>query len=76
MARTFWTIVCCFALALGSHCYAISPSGQHNKWLNLPVNRLVEMAAADQADGNRTLPMAPGIYIVAVGKQAYKISVR
>ncbi len=28
------------------------------------------------ADGNRTLSMAPGIYIVTVGKQAYKISVR
>ena len=28
------------------------------------------------ADGNRTLSMAPGIYIVTVGKQAYKICVR
>lgn len=28
------------------------------------------------ADGNRTLSMSPGIYIVTVGKQAYKISVR
>ena len=28
------------------------------------------------ADGYRTLSMAPGIYIVTVGKQAYKISVR
>ena len=28
------------------------------------------------ADGNRTINVAPGIYIVTVGKQAYKISVR
>ena len=28
------------------------------------------------ADGNRTLSMAPGIYIVTVGKQAYKVSVK
>ena len=28
------------------------------------------------ADGNRTLSMSPGIYIVTVGKQAYKVSVR
>ena len=28
------------------------------------------------ADGNSNLSMAPGIYIVTVGKQAYKISVR
>ena len=28
------------------------------------------------ADGYRTLSMAPGIYIVTVGKQAYKVSVR
>ena len=28
------------------------------------------------ADGNRNLSMSPGIYIVTVGKQAYKVSVR
>ena len=28
------------------------------------------------ADGNRTLSMAPGIYIVTVGKQAYKVLVK
>ena len=28
------------------------------------------------ADGNRTVNMAPGIYIVTVGKQAFKVSVR
>jgi hypothetical protein len=28
------------------------------------------------ADGNRTLSMSPGIYIVTVGKQAFKVSVR
>ena len=28
------------------------------------------------ANGNSTLSMAPGIYIVTVGKQAFKISVR
>ena len=28
------------------------------------------------ADGSKTLPVAPGIYIVTVGKQAYKVSVR
>jgi len=28
------------------------------------------------ADGGKTLPLAPGIYIVTVGKQAYKVSVR
>ena len=28
------------------------------------------------SDGHRTLSMSPGIYIVTVGKQAFKISVR
>ena len=28
------------------------------------------------ADGNRTLQMAPGIYIVTVGKHGYKVSVK
>ena len=33
-------------------------------------------AGAFIADGYRTLSMAPGIYIVTVGKQAFKVSVR
>ena len=28
------------------------------------------------ADGHRSLSMSPGIYIVTVGKQAYKVSVK
>ena len=33
-------------------------------------------AGAFIANGSRTLPVAPGIYIVTVGKQAFKVSVR
>ena len=33
-------------------------------------------AGAFIANGNRTLPLAPGIYIVTVGKQSFKVSVR
>ena len=33
-------------------------------------------AAAFVADGHRTLSMSPGIYIVTVGKQAFKVSVK
>ena len=53
MSRSFWTIVCCLTLLSGLQGYASGPSKDRNKWLNLPIGQLLEMADKDFVDGNK-----------------------
>ena len=47
MSRTFTAILCLLALMTGLTGHALTPSREHSKWLELPVERLLDMAGKD-----------------------------
>ena len=53
MSQAVRAILCVIALLLGWTGTAQSQSWEHSKWLNLPMERLVDMADKDIADGNK-----------------------
>lgn len=53
MSHAVRVILCVIALLLGGTATAQSQSWEHSKWLNLPMEQLVDMADKDIADGNK-----------------------
>ena len=51
MTRTATAILCLLALMTGLTGHALAPSREHSKWLELPVERLLDMAGKDFDDG-------------------------
>ena len=53
MSRSVRAILCAIVLLLCGTMPGFSQSWEHSKWLNLPMERLVDMADKDIADGNK-----------------------
>ena len=53
MNQAIRAILCAIVLMMGSMCQAASPSWEHSKWLNEPMERLLDMADKDFTDGNK-----------------------
>ena len=53
MNQAVRAILCAFVFMLCGVSHAVNPSWEHSKWLNLPMERLVDMANKDVADGNK-----------------------
>ena len=51
MSKTATAILCLLALMTGLTGHALTPSREHSKWLELPVERLLDMAGKDFDDG-------------------------
>ena len=51
MSQTLRAIVCAIILMTGTAVHAPAQSWEHSKWLDLPIDRLMEMADKDFADG-------------------------
>lgn len=53
MSQVLRSILLVVALLLSGTAPALSQSKEHSKWLNLPIERLADMADKDIADGNK-----------------------
>ena len=53
MSQSVRVILCAIALMMGLAGHAVSQSWEHSKWLNLPMDRLLDMADKDFNDGNK-----------------------
>ena len=53
MSQTVRAIVCAIILMTGAAVHAPAQSWEHSKWLDQPIDRLMEMAGKDIADGGR-----------------------
>ena len=51
MSTSVRVILCAFAVLMGLSGIASPSSRPHSKWLDLPIDRLMEMADKDFADG-------------------------
>ena len=53
MSTSVRAIVCFLAVMMGLPGIALPTSREHSKWLDLPLERLIDMADKDFADGNK-----------------------
>ena len=51
MNVTIRTIACLLALMMGLQVMALAPSREHSKWLDMPLDKLIDMADRDFANG-------------------------
>ena len=75
MNRAVRAIVCCLVLLMGMPSHALAPSREHSKWLDLPIQRLIEMADKDFNDGNKK-DTALLCYTIVAGRYETSMSLR